>query len=38
MLVQKFPKASQEKHLLRGFSFVVVGKPRVTREGLTTTD
>jgi hypothetical protein len=21
MLVQKFPKASQEKHLLRGFSF-----------------
>jgi hypothetical protein len=26
MLVQKFPKASQEKHLLRGFSFVVVGR------------
>ena len=25
MLVQKFPKASQEKHLLRGFSFPVAG-------------
>jgi hypothetical protein len=23
MLVQEFPKASQEKHLLRGFSFKV---------------
>jgi len=23
MLVQKFPKASQEKHLLRGFSFCI---------------
>jgi hypothetical protein len=45
MLVENSPKASPEEHLLRGFSFVVVGrqslvvgKPRMTREGLTTID
>jgi hypothetical protein len=26
MLVQKFPKASQEKHLLRGFSVAAGGR------------
>jgi len=44
MLVQKFPKASQEKHLLRGFSFWSLVDRRwslanpVSRERLTTTD
>jgi hypothetical protein len=38
MLVQKFPKASQEKHLLRGFSICGGGaddlaSPAVRRPG-----
>jgi hypothetical protein len=45
MLVENSPKASPEKHLLRGFSFVVVGRQslvigtlRMICEGLTTID